>query len=107
MVGVAIATPILAAVLGFLRKIDLLPSIRAGRIWLLASVGPVNLLIWLGFNGYLDRVGHRSVIGIGLAALTFILVGSFLGFARGRSAKREGGGPKIDSTEPRVEDIDS
>lgn len=106
MVGVAVATPVLAAAMGLLRNMALLPSVGTGRLWLLASVGPANLLIWLVFNGYLGRVGHRSVIGIGLAALTFILVGSVFGFVRGRSAGRKGEGPKSDSIEPRVDNID-
>jgi len=47
---------------------------------ILGLAGPINLLIWLLFNQYLDQVGYRSVVGYMLAAIVFIVMGFITGF---------------------------
>ena len=92
MVVIAVATPALVALILVATRMDILQPLRRSRLILLAAAGPTNLVCWLLFNGYLDRVGHRSVIGIVLAAAVFIGLGFGAGFLRGRK-EIKGGGP--------------
>lgn len=84
----AILTPVLAAMIYGARRIGRLPG-PGPALWkvaVLGAAGPVNLLAWLLLNGWLDRIGHRSVIGYVLAAVVFVVAGFATGwFSRRRS----------------------
>lgn len=56
---------------------------------ILTAAGPVNLLVWYLFNGLIEGIGARSVVGYVLAALVFIGAGFSTGFF-GRVRERMG-----------------
>lgn len=90
MILIALGTPLLALVTWIMGRMRAMAPLTAGRLWMMALVGPGNLVLWLTFNGYMDQVGHRSLIGIALALIVLVGGGFGLGFFRGRSgAARE------------------
>lgn len=96
MIVLAIATPALAVLILMRARAGTMTRPPASRLLLLALMGPANLTVWILFNGYLDRVGHRSAIGIALAALVFIAMGFGAGFVRAgrRSGDENGSGSR-------------
>lgn len=67
------------------------PKKTRRNLGILALAGPVNLLVWFLFNGWLDRTGSRSVVGYVLAALVFVIAGYATGFfSRLRQGRRSG-----------------
>lgn len=86
MIVLAIATPLVAGLWWLSHRAIAReagrPPVRAQvrNAIILALAGPVNLLVWLLFNGWLDRLGSRSIAGYILAGLVFIVVGSTTGF---------------------------
>ncbi len=89
MILIAVATPLLAGMIyGVTRRVaeDGRPAPRRMRrnLWILAAAGPVNLVLWLLLNGWLDRMENRSAIGYVLAAIVFIAVGFTTGWFGGR-----------------------
>lgn len=90
MIVVAVATPLLAGLLVLLAQMQVIGGVKKSRLILLVILGPGNLAVWMLFNGYLDQVGHRSVLGIGLAVLIVVISAIGGGFRRGRMlASRE------------------
>ena len=92
---IAAVTPILAFV-GWLSlgrapaEPGEIPLAKVRRnLLILALAGPANLLLWFVVNGWLDRVGSRSVIGYVLAAAVFLIGGFVTGFL---PRLRQGGG---------------
>lgn len=90
MATLAIATPITGATLWAIGRSTaraaeepLHPSIRRAAIILIVA-GPLNLLVWLLFNDWLDAIGYRSAVGYGLAAAVFF----GLGWSSGKFRKR-------------------
>ena len=90
----AVATPALAllarGVLGHAAQHagEPLTLVARRNIWILATAGPASLGLWWVFNRWLDTIGHRSVAGYILAALTFIAAGFATGFfSRLRAAR--------------------
>lgn len=65
-----------------------LPLNRLGlKCLVLALAGPANLALWHLFNGWLNRIGYRSVLGYALAALVFLLGGWLTGWLSRRKAR--------------------
>lgn len=91
MILIAFATPALVVLATVLTRIGTIRPLRRSRLALLFFAGPANLILWFVFNGYLDRVGHRSIFGLAFAAVIFIALGFGLGIfgARGDSAGAE------------------
>ena len=98
-IALAVATPLLAGLIHAMTRMGALRTLPRSRLVLIALIGPANLLLWLTLNRYLDGVGHRSVPGIALAALVFVVVGFGTGFLRGSRAPRG----SSDSAEPPAE----
>lgn len=88
MILIAVATPALVVLATVLARIGTITPLRRSRLIILFFAGPANLVLWFAFNGYLDRVGHRSIFGLALAAVIFIGLGFGLGIfgARGDAA---------------------
>jgi hypothetical protein len=86
MLGLAAATPVvaLAVVLVAGRAAaaggERLPPAMRRNAWILAAAGPVNLVVWIIFNMWLESRGPGSVLGYALAAAAFILFGFLTGF---------------------------
>lgn len=83
---IALLTPLIACV-GWLAvrrapaEPGAVPLAKVRRnLLILALAGPLNLLLWLIVNGWLDQVGSRSVIGYVLAAVVFLAGGFATGF---------------------------
>lgn len=55
------------------------PRMRRNAIILMAA-GPLSLVSWMLFNGLLEEVGYRSVLGYALAGLVFVGGGFLTGF---------------------------
>lgn len=86
MIGIALATPILALVIVFITRSSaarsdepLPPKIRSNAL-ILAVAGPLNLAVWLLFNAWHNQHGPGSVHGIVAAAIMFIAAGLATGF---------------------------
>lgn len=58
---------------------------------LLIAAGPLNLMVWLLFNGVLAGVGSRKVVGYALAAIAFVVTGLATGFFSRLRSGRSGG----------------
>lgn len=92
MVGLAVATPLLAVLLILFARAGIVTMPPRSRIVILLLAGPANLALWYFFNHYLRVTGHRSVFGILLAAIVFVVVGFGAGFLRGRIRERGASG---------------
>lgn len=87
MIGIAFATPLLALMLVLAARAGRITMPPKSRIVILLMAGPLNLVLWVVFQRYLDGVGNRSVYGIILAVVVFIAVGFGAGFLRGRGSE--------------------
>lgn len=87
MIGIGVATPVLAGLIALRVRSGAVAMPRPSRMWMLALAGPLNLLIWVGFNRHLDWSGSRSIVGILVAIAVFTAMGAGFGFLRGRFAR--------------------
>jgi hypothetical protein len=78
----AVATPLLAAVLHVNARAGRMSPLRPGRLPLLALAGPLNALAWFVLQGRLQGSSGRTAFGIALAALVFIGLGFGVGWLR-------------------------
>ena len=89
MIAIAVALPVVSASLLLMARsgargaeTEMVAKLRRTG-WLLIVIGPLNLLVWLLLNNWLDRIGYRSVVGYLLAAVVFFITGWMTGlFAR-------------------------
>jgi hypothetical protein len=104
MIALAVITPVVGLLVLLLGRwaetLDGKAMTRQMRrnVWILILAGPVNLAAWFAFNGLLEGVGSRSVIGYVLAAVVFIAAGFGTGYfsrRRGRSAEQKSGPERI------------
>jgi hypothetical protein len=88
VVFLAVATPILAAVLYLSSRFGSVGAMRPGRLLTLALAGPVNLIVWTLLRGPLEGVASRQTIGIVLGLAVFLIMGFGFGMLRRRDDTR-------------------
>ncbi len=83
--ALAIATPLLAAVVFALLRARMPDKKVAGRVSsLIALAGPVNLAAWKVYNAITDRLGLDSVKNLLVNLALFVVIGIVAGLAFGK-----------------------
>jgi hypothetical protein len=92
MIGLAVATPVLAAAIWLRGRSGTLKT-PPNKLIILFLAGPINLLLWIYARGEIRKQGVSEI------AAVLIVVGAFIAVRFGFARRRDRSTPKEDDSE--------